>query len=101
MRVHRCFERATFNAAIALPNANLPESEWDHIRFEALMKAAEQLDPHAHHVGMVMAYSRTIPAARARVLLRNGASILTTSTTRKSSIQSFLIPAIPNPRARM
>jgi len=56
MRVHRCFERATFNAAIALPNANLPESEWDHIRFEALMEAAEQLDPHAHHVGMVMAY---------------------------------------------
>lgn len=60
MAVHSCFTKAAHNAVKRLPaNADLP---WALIRFEAIMEAAEKRDPHAHHVGMIMAHKEVVDA---------------------------------------
>ncbi len=61
VRVHSCFTAAAFKAVEALP-PNADVSTWGDIRFEAIMEAAEELDPHAHHVGMIMAYKEIVDA---------------------------------------
>eukprot|EP00900_Chrysochromulina_parva_P002579 jgi/Chrpa1/12321/Chrysochromulina_OHIO_Genome00022156-RA len=61
---------------------------YEHTDLVAWLVTSRKWTTPLHHLTI-------IPAARARALLRNGASIL--ATARKSSIQSFLIPAPGHP----
>jgi len=61
---------------------------YEHTKLGAWLVTSRKWTTPLHHLTI-------IPAARARALLRNGASIV--ATARKTSIQSFLIPAPGHP----